>query len=65
MPVAYGVECYLQQHEIPYIVQRNDRVHRYDPTRQVYEPVDAPKVDCYDEIFAEMEDEEGEENNED
>jgi hypothetical protein len=51
MPVAYTVECYLQQKGIAYTVQYNEKMFRYDPTLKTYEPLTVEKVDCWKEIF--------------
>ena len=57
MPVAYTVECALQQLGVPYIVQYNRKSFRYDPQKKYYEPVEAANVDFFRERYGELEEE--------
>ncbi len=51
MPVAYTVECALQQLGASYIVQYNRKTFRYDPHKKSYEPLEAADVDFFRELY--------------
>jgi hypothetical protein len=54
MPVAYTVECALQQRNMPYTVRYNDVLFRYDPQTKIYEPLQTVKADYWQELYAQQ-----------
>ncbi len=50
MPVAYTIECRLQEAEIPYTVRYNRVLFRYNPEDKKYEKIEAPVVDYFEEL---------------
>jgi hypothetical protein len=53
MPVAYTVECWLQQAGIPYTISYNDVLFAYDPATRTYAPLTAEKVSYFEELYRE------------
>lgn len=51
MPVAYTVECALQNRNVPYTVRYNDVLFRYDPQTKIYEPLETVKADYWQELY--------------
>ncbi len=57
VPVAYAVECGLQQAGLSYVVRYDKQVFRYDPTTKTYGSLEPVRVDYFTEVYGELPDE--------
>ncbi len=51
MPVAYTVECALQNKGMSYTVRYNDAMFRYDPQTKTYGPIQRVEADYWKELY--------------
>ncbi len=57
VPVAYAIECGLQQAGLSYVVRYDKQVFRYDPAAKAYTPLEPVHVDYFTEVYGDLPDE--------